>query len=275
MGGEAELSIMQLSLAGWSLWKLFRAESNPLKVTDFPRFAKENFGIEAVELNSPFFESREPAYLKQLVGAAEQAGVKLLNIAVDEQGDLSSEDPAKRELGLRSYGQWIPVAAAIGCTAIRANSGGREVVDREQAIANCIESFRRLADEGRRNGVTVLMENHGGISADADTIVRIMEALRQTHSGDEVGTLPDFGNWPDTADRYGSIEKIMPYAHAVHAKVNDIDENLNHPRFDHARCIAIAKAARYDGYLGIEYEGKTCDQVEGVKRGAALLRKLI
>jgi hypothetical protein len=66
----------------------------------------------------------------------------------------------------------------------------------------------------------------------------------------------------------------MPFAAAVHAKVNDIDENLVHPRFDHRRCIQIAKDAGYRGYLGIEYEGKD-DPVVGIERGARLLRQIL
>jgi len=265
---------MELSLAGWSLHKLFRSSEKPLLLIDFPRFTKERFGLGAVELNSPFFDSREPRYLRALRDAADRAGVKLLNIAVDESGDLASEIEANRLDGINNYARWIPVARELGCAAIRANSGGRTVTDREVAISNCIESFHRLIDEGERHGIAVLMENHGGISADADTIVRIMSELGKTHAPETFGTLPDFGNWPEGADLYASLAKIMPWAKAVHAKVRDIDEQLNHPAFDHARCIAIARESGYDGYLGIEFEGAG-EPVEGVKRAVGKLRAMI
>ena len=171
---------MQLSLAGWSLHTLFRSPTEPLQLLDFPRFTRETFGIEAVELNNIFFASREPAYLKQLVAAAESAGVKLLNIAVDEQGGpcLRRTKSARAE-GLANYSRWIPVARELGCTAIRANSGGKTITDRGRAIDRCTDSFRRLADEGREHGITILMENHGGLSADADSILRVIEAVRR------------------------------------------------------------------------------------------------
>jgi sugar phosphate isomerase/epimerase len=245
-----------------------------LKLLDFPKVTKEKFGLDAVELNSPFFESRDAKYLKELVTAAQRSGVTLLNIAVDEKGDVSSEDESKRKQGLAAYGAWIPVAKAIGCGAIRCNSGGRDVTDRNAAVAHCIDSFRRLADDGQKHGVTILMENHGGISSDADIIVHIMEALRQSHGRDAVGTMPDFGNWPDTADRYASLAKIMPFAKAVHAKVMEIDAQLNHPKFDHARCIRIARDSGYGGYLGIEYEG-TGEPNEGIRRAIKKLAPLV
>jgi sugar phosphate isomerase/epimerase len=265
---------MKLSLAGWSLHKLFRASEKPLLLTDFPRFTKETFGLDAVELNSPFFDSRDSRYLQTLRGAADRAGVKLLNIAVDESGDLASEIESIRLDGINNYARWIPVARELGCSAIRANSGGRTVTDREVAISNCVESFHRLIDEGEKHGVAVLMENHGGISAEADTVVRMMRELGKTHAPEAFGTLPDFGNWPEGADPYVSLAKIMPWAKAVHAKVRDIDEQLVHPAFDLARCYAITRETSYDGHLGIEFEGAG-EPVEGVRRAVRKLGALI
>jgi sugar phosphate isomerase/epimerase len=265
---------MQLSLAGWSLHPLFRAAAEPLQLLDFPRFTRDQFGIEAVELNNIFFASTEPAYLKRLVQAAHSAGVKLLNIAVDEKGDLSADDDAARAEGLANYSRWVPVAREIGCSAIRANSGGKTIIHRGRAIERCIDSFRRLADAGRKHGIAILMENHGGLSVDADSILQVIEAVRETHGQGAVGTLPDFGNWPDTADREGSLRKIMPYAKAVHAKVLEIDEHLNHPRFDLVRCVQITREGGYDGYLGIEFEGAG-DRIESIKRAVRKLTPLL
>lgn len=263
---------VKLSLAGWSLQKLFKG--GRLKLVDYAAFTKENFGIDAVELNSPFFESRDAGYLKQLTAAAHAAGSKLLNIAVDEKGDLASTNEAERQEGLKAYGQWIPVAAAIGCAAIRANSGGRNIVDRSAAIAACVESFSELARQGQAHGVAVLMENHGGLSSDPQSIIQVMEAVGSAVGKQWVGTLPDFGNWYPPIERYEATRKIFPYAKAVHAKTKDIDEKLNHPAFDLAKCVRIAREAGYDGYLGIEYEGEG-EPVEGVKRSVRILRALL
>ena len=105
-------------------------------------------------------------------------------------------------------------------------------------------------------------------------MVRVIEGVRLTHGPDAIGSLPDFGNWPDDVDRYESLRKILPYAKAVHAKVLDIDEHLDHPKFDLARCVRLTREAGYDGYLGIEYEG-TGDQVEGVRRAVRKLEEVV
>jgi sugar phosphate isomerase/epimerase len=267
---------LKLSLAGWSLHKLFRRDRDPLPLVEFPRFTREQFGLDAVELNSPFFEATTPPYLERLASNAAAAGVKLLNIAVDEAGDLSSNDESLRAIGVASYGQWIRVAADLGCAAIRANSGGGKIADRDAATGHCIDSFRRPADQGREHGVVILLENHWGISLDPGTIATIMMALVQSHGRDAVGTLVDLGNWPDAVDRTAAIRTVVPWAKAFHAKVNDIDAALNHPRFDHAACIAIAREAGYGGYLGIEFEGaEPADPVEGVRRSVRKLAPLL
>lgn len=265
---------MQLSLAGWSLNRLFRAASNPLKLEDFAAFTRDQFGLDAIELNNIYFESREVSYLNRLGLSAAKAGVRMLNIAVDERGDLASDDAAAREEGVLCSARWIDVARELGIRFVRFNSGGGKAIDRDRATRHCIDCFRRLADFAKPKGVSLMIENHWGISMEPARVTQIVKAVRKSHGEDTMGTLADFGNWPDDIDRYDALRQVMPLAFAVHAKFNDIDENLNHPRFDHAACLQIARDAGYDGYLGIEYEGKD-DCVAGVKRGVRLLRRLL
>jgi sugar phosphate isomerase/epimerase len=265
---------MKLSIAGWSLQQLFRAQPPKLQLLDFAWFCKDTFGVDAIELNNIFFAARDATYLQQLRAAADRNQVTLVNIAVDEKGDLASDDQGERELGIASYSAWIPIASQMGITAIRANSGGKNMTDPQRAVANCSESFKRLAELGRKHNVTILMENHWGLSADPHRLVQVLKAVQAVHGEESVGALADFGNWPDDVDRYEALKIIMPLAKGVHAKVLDIDEKLNHPRFDHARCLKIARDCGYDGYLGIEFEG-TGDQVVGVKRSVTKLRGLL
>jgi sugar phosphate isomerase/epimerase len=111
------------------------------------------------------------------------------------------------------------------------------------------------------------------LSYDPAFIVDLVRRVRLTHGDDAIGVLADFGNWPDTTDRYAALADVLPYAAATHAKVNDIDEHLRHPRFSHERCLALCRAAGYDGPLGIEFESDTLDPVVGIKRGIDLLRR--
>ena len=272
---------MRLSLATWSLHPLLFQQPRTLEYLDVPALVRERWGLDALELNNLFFVSREPAYLRQFAAAAHRAQMSLLNMAVDEKADLCSADPAAAQQAVALYGQWIPVAADLGMTAIRANTGGREIADtgpddpvRLAAEQRCIDGLRRLCDLGSPRGVAILVENHRGLSSDPDSVVRLMNAVRQSHGADACGTVVDWGNWPDTVDRWSAIAKVLPFAMAVHAKIKAIGEDLSHPAFDLARCVEITRAAGYTGHLGIEYEGGG-DALTGVDRAVRKLRELV
>ncbi|HIC90255.1 MAG TPA: sugar phosphate isomerase/epimerase [Anaerolineae bacterium] len=259
----------KISLAGWSLHWRFQRTENPLTLLEFPRLAREEFGIAAIELNSPFFLSEDDTYLAQLRAAANAEGVALLNIAVDREGDLAATDHTERQEAIQRHSRWFAIARKLGCNAIRANAGGHGTAVTDEAIERCADSFAALAAIGAQEGVKVLIENHGGISADPDAVVRIMEIVDSPW----IGTLPDFGNFND-AIRYEGLAKIAPYAHAVHAKTFDFDEHGEHPHFDVGRCVHIMLDAGYDGYFGIEYEGKGDDH-QGVLLTKALLERYL
>lgn len=278
--------IDKISLAGWSINRRFRREENPLKLLDYPQVVKEEFGIDAVELNSPFFESTEDAYLDQLVEAAKRAGVTYTGMAVDGTGDPAALDEDARKNSVEQIRLWFRVSKRLGLPLFRVNTGGRGHEADPQALEQCIKSFKEIAKEAEATGVKVVIENHGGISANPLNIVRIIEEV----DSEMLGTLPDFGNFPDShrprnlellqevsglpADeiRYWGLEIVAPYALAVHAKMYAFDDAGEETRIDIGRCVRIMREAGYQGYWGIEYEGEMDDH-EGVLKSKALLAK--
>jgi L-ribulose-5-phosphate 3-epimerase len=261
--------VSKISLAGWSLNRRFRRSDHPLLLLDFPRVAKEEFGISAVELNSPFFASLDAAYLRELRHRAEAEGVTLLNIAVDNQGDLSAADPQQRRQAVANHLRWLDVAAALGCNAVRANTGGRDAPDLEERVARCMETFGALAEAAVQRSLHILIENHGGVSGDPECIVRIMRGV----GGTAIGALPDFGNFP-AAIRYEALAKIAPFAGAVHAKTYAFNAQGEETTIDVGRCVRIIRDAGYVGPFGIEFEGQGDDH-EGVLKTKALLERYL
>jgi len=268
---------MEIALAGWSLNRRFRREQNPLTLLEYPRLAVEEFGLNKVELNSPFFVYEDPSdqasspipagYLKDLKKAADDAGVQIVGIAVDGHGDLAALDAAERKKAVENHRKWFDVCAALGCPAFRANSGGRGNENNPDAIKACTESFAQLAEWARQAGIKVLMENHWGISVNPDVMVQIIKEVNSPH----FGALADFGNFPDEY-RLEGLRKIAPYTMFVHAKFYEFDENGEDPRINAKACMDIFKEVGYKGIFGIEYEGKGDDH-EGVLKSKALLEK--
>ena len=259
---------MEIAVAAWSLNRRFRAAKDPLPLAEFPALVSEQFGVKAVELYAGFFASTDPAYLKALRETIARAGSRAVHISVDGHGDLAALDEAARRDAVERHKPWFQIARAVGSPSFRANTGGKAGVN-EQTIAACIQSFKELAAEGEKTRVNILIENHGGISGDPELIVRIMEEV----GSPAIGTCPDFGNTPDE-NRYEFLERIMPYAKIVHAKFREFDQNGEDTKVDAKRCLDICRAAGFDGYCSIEFEGKG-DDLEGVARSVALLKRYL
>jgi sugar phosphate isomerase/epimerase len=269
---------MDISLAGWSIHRRFRAEADPLLLLDYPKVAAEEFGIHLIELNSPFFVYDDPdspetssisdSYIKELKQRADDLGVGCLNIAVDGHGDMASIDEAERKQAVENHRKWIDICVALGCNSFRTNSGGRGEGEDEAKIQQCIKSFGELSELSGQADVRLMMENHGGISFDPDVVVRIMEAIDSKYCC----ILADFLNWPAEDDKLENLRKVASHSWAIHGKFLTFDEDGESPEIDCAAAVKILKDAGYSNPWGIEYEGKTDDH-EGVLKSKALLEK--
>jgi sugar phosphate isomerase/epimerase len=272
---------VDISLAQWSLHRaIARGE---LRGLDFPRYAVENFGIRAVELVSTLLERSDARSLAALRREADSAGSRILLVMVDDEGDLSARDlPARRDAVFR-HRRWLDAAAALGCRAVRVNTGAEGEVEWDEpldsppvarALDACATSCVELCEHAAAAGIDVLLENHGGLSANIPALVELCRRL----AGKNLGTLADFGNFaPEVGGeaRYRAVEAMMPFAKAVSAKCFDFDAAGNETTIDFARMLRIARAAGYDGFLGIEYEGERLSEPEGVRACQRLLARLL
>ncbi len=269
---------MDISLAGWSIHRRFRAEDNPLPLLDYPKVAAEEFGIHLLELNSPFFVYDNPDdqatsaisgnYIKELKQRADDLGVACLNIAVDGHGDMSSIDEMKRTQAVENHKKWVDICVALGCNSFRTNSGGRGDGDDEAKVEQCIKSFGELSEFSGKADIRLMMENHGGISFNPGVMTRIMDAVNSKYCC----ILADFLNWPEEDDKLENLRKVASYSWAIHGKFLTFDENGESPEIDCATAVQILKDADYSNPWGIEYEGKTDDH-EGVLKSKALLER--
>jgi L-ribulose-5-phosphate 3-epimerase len=268
-----------IALAGWSLHRRFRRQQDPLPLLDFPRIAAEEFGITAIELNSPFFKYRDPedpgrspladGYLERLREAADQAGVRIVGVAVDHHGDLSSTDETARASAVEQHVKWCTAGRQLGARYFRANSGGsRQLWVRRAHETACTRSFAALAERAAECDLDVLMENHWGLSQDPDRMARILRAVDHPRCG----ALADFRNWPKSVDPYAALETIAPFARVAHAKFLAFDERGEDPDFDAARAINILRAAGFAGIYAIEFEGELDDH-QGVLQSKELLKR--
>ncbi|MCB0553130.1 MAG: TIM barrel protein [Phaeodactylibacter sp.] len=267
----------KISLAQWSLHKALKA--GKLDNLDFAAKAKNDFGISAVEYVNQFFmdKAKDQAYLAEMKKRADDNGVRSVLIMIDGEGDLGSLDDAARKQAVTNHYKWLDAAKFLGCHSIRVNARGEGKID-DVAQAATI-SLGQLGDYAKQLELNVIVENHGGYSSNGQWLSYVMKAVGK----ENVGTLPDFGNFCITRnedgscaeeyDRYRGVDELMPFAKGVSAKSNDFNEDGSEVKMDYLRLLKIVKDAGYTGYIGIEYEGDRLSEDDGIRATKNLLIK--
>ena len=264
--------LFKISLAEWSLNRtLF---SGKLDHLDFCRVAKKDFGINAVEYVNQFFfdKAEDRSYLKEMKDRAEDLGVINLLIMCDKEGDLGNPDQIQRTEAIENHYKWAEAAKFLGCHSIRVNAKSEGSYDEQIHLA--AEGLRKLTEYGDSIGINTIVENHGGLSSNGKWLASVIEKVDHPRCG----TLPDFGNFKlegdDWYDRYLGVKELMPYAKAVSAKSNDFNSDGEETNTDYYKMMNIVLSEGYSGYVGIEYEGRSLDEMSGIRATKKLLEKV-
>ena len=260
-----------ISLAEWSLHRTLRAGT--LTNLDFARVAKQDYGVTGLEYVNQFFKdkARDTTYLADLKSRAEGFGLKNVLIMIDGEGMLGAPDEAVRTKAVENHKPWIDAAKFLGCHAIRVNAASQGEYAEQQKLA--ADGLRRVGEYGATQGIHVIVENHGGLSSNGEWLSGVMKLVGLPG----VGTLPDFGNFRVSRDveydRYKGVTELMPWARGVSAKSHDFDAQGNETHTDYKKMLDIVIASKCRGFIGIEYEGNTLGEPEGIKATRALLER--
>src|SRR5262245_59612860 len=264
--------LFKISLAEWSLHRALQGKK--MTNLDFPKAAKEDYGIDAIEFVNQFFKdkAKDEQYLAELKKRADDLGVKMLLIMCDGEGALVDADEAKRRKAVENHHRWVEAAKYLGCHSIRVNaqsSGGYD-----EQLERAADGLRKLSEFGDKHAINILVENHGGLSSNGEWLAAVMKRVNHKRCG----TLPDFGNFNlgggKEYDRYKGVAELMPFAKAVSAKSHDFDDQGNETHTDYKKMMKIVLDAGYHGYVGIEYEGGKLSEPEGIKATKKLLERV-
>ena len=266
--------LFEISLAEWSLNKsLFAGKMTNL---DFAAKAKHDFGIGAIEYVNQFFKDKanDQDYLAQLNQRASDLDVKQLIIMIDGEGGLAELDDNTRTTAVENHYKWIEAAKTLGCHSIRVNAYGEG--NAEEVGNAAVDGLGRLASFAKDYEINVIVENHGGYSSNGAWLSGVMQQINM----DNCGTLPDFGNFcirragddcEEEYDRYQGVQELMPFAKSVSAKSHDFADDGTEIHTDFLKMMQIVKDAGYQGYVGIEYEGSSLSEDDGIMKTKQLL----
>jgi hydroxypyruvate isomerase len=246
-----------ISLAQWALVDEIKA--GKWKNLDFPKIARNDFGLNGIEFVNTLFEVPTEGYLQRLKKNAADNGVSMVLIMVDDEGDGCSPTKEQRRQFEINHRKWIDAAAYLGCHAIRTNCRGPQNVSKEEALKYATETYQMMMEYAVPAKISVLIENHGGVSNDADWMVSLLKAVDNLY----FGSYPDWRQPSDSFDNVDYLVKMLPFAGGMSYR-NQPTEELT------AKMIRIAKEGGYRGWYGIESSGR-----EEIKKGIALLKKYL
>lgn len=242
----------RISLAEWTINP--ELKSGKIDHLDFAKVAHDH-GIHAIEYVNQFFmdKANDSAYLGEMKKRAADLGVKSLIIMCDREGNIGDPDEAKRNQTVDNHRKWIDAAKFLGCHSIRVNAGSSGTWEEQVKLAT--DGLAKLTAIGAEHDLNVIVENHGGLSSNADWLAEVIAGVGH----ERCGTLPDFGNFQikagESYDSYRGVEKLMKWAKGVSVKDTVWDDHGKQTDLDYDRMLKIVLAAGFHGYCGIEHGG--------------------
>jgi sugar phosphate isomerase/epimerase len=261
---------MRLSLAAYSFRQALDLKKKPkpaMTLDDFIDLCAV-MDLDAVELTAYYFPRTTADYLAHLKGRCTRLGLDVSGTAVGNNFCVPEADKLKAQI--ESVKQWIEHSARLGAKTMRIFAGNVSRGDSEEsARKRCIEAIQESCDHAAKFGLYLALENHGGITSNAEQVLALVKAVQHDYFGVNLDT----GNF-HTADPYADLEKIAPYAVTVQIKTEIQRAGAKKEDADLQRLINILRAAHYRGYVALEYEAAE-DARTAVPRHIDALKKLV
>jgi sugar phosphate isomerase/epimerase len=216
---------------------------------DLVRYAVEH-KLDGLDLTVYWFpEPLAESWLLELKRLAYHNAVEIYSISV--RTEMTRPTPDLRRQEVEEIRKWVDVAALLGAGHIRV-FGGRVPAGatEDQAAGWAAEVLAQGAEYAGRKGVILGLENHGGVTERAETIVRIVKQVNSPW----VGINLDTGNF--SQDAYRQIEMCLPYAVNAQVKSQMRDDSGRVVQSDWDRIFSMFARSGYRGYLALEYEAK-------------------
>ena len=167
---------------------------------------------------------------------------------------------------VRRIQQWVDAAELLGASHVRVFAGNLPGgATEKQGIEWVVEAMKPACDYAAKWGITLGIENHGGMTARAATTLEILRRVDSPYAGINL----DISNFEGKTDdeMYSDIQACVP--HATHAHIRDFFGTTKRP-IDLDHVWRLFAQGEYKGYMSAEYEWEE-DPTTGVPK---LLEKI-
>jgi sugar phosphate isomerase/epimerase len=270
---------LRIGVSTYSFWH-FKGE--PVDIAHCIDRAAE-MGFDGVEILHQQMGGEDNNYLQELKRRAFTQGLDLMGFST-HQGFVSP-DKAVRQKNVDHTLRCIDLAYRLGIPTLRVNTGRWNTIKSfDELMANkgieprlegytdddgfkwVIDGLEKCIPRAAECGVTMGLENHWGLGRSADGVVRIIEAINSPW----LRATLDTGNFLE--NMYDQMAQLAPYAVLVQAKTYFGEGEWYTLDIDYPRVNTILRAAKFNGYVSLEFEGKE-DPATGVPKSLDVLRR--
>ncbi|UUO05381.1 sugar phosphate isomerase/epimerase [Blastopirellula sp. J2-11] len=260
--------MFKLSLAAYSYRKLLQGDKPQLTMADFIDDCAK-MQLDGTELTSYYFPPNvSPEQLRELKRQAFLLGLSISGTAVGN--DFGHPAGAQRDKQIADVKRWIDNAAILSAPVIRIFAGhAKKGVSPDESHRLMVEGMQEVCDYAGKQGVFLALENHGGPTATAVGLLKLVKAVDSPWFGVNLDT----GNFHGE-DIYGDLAKVAPYALNVQVKVVVSGPDGKKVPTDFAQIAKILRDANYRGFVVLEYE-ENADPREECPKFVEILRKAL
>lgn len=268
---------------------------------DFPGVVDKAaaMGFEGVEFSGIGVECDDPQALplaRKLKALCLERGLGVVSYTIG--ADFLQAPGGWRAEARRLEGE-LAVAAEMGAPRMRHDvtrgfpKDHQGPSDFAAALPTLTEACRAVTQKAAALGVRTMFENHGFFAQDSDRC----EALVRAVGHPNFGALVDIGNFLCADEEpAAAVTRMAPLAFHCHAKDFHVKPAwaadpgkgwfrsrggaylrgaiVGHGNVDVPACLAALRAAGYDGFMSIEFEGME-DNIVGLEIGLANLRRYL
>ena len=228
----------------------------------------EEIGLDGVELLYPWPVSWHLIHRTRQHLSGRALGVSMITTHCDP-ARFSDELRAAEAQNLIGY---VDLATDFGCGFVRVVAGSFDPTWREISMAKAldavVQTFELALPHAEQAGVVLALENHPGFGVSREVVAAILQRIPSASLGWNFDMENAYRLPGQTAFDFLDDETILGRLVHVHAKnfgespagwISDVslDEGVNDVR----AMLAKVKASGYDGWISIEFGGKTREKL--------------
>ena len=276
---------MKKAICHYSFHRRCKAEGwTPLRLAE----EVAALGVEGVDFHAGLLGGADAVAVapEQIRSAIAKTGRRLSGLSLSN--NFNQADPHELRTQIETVKQWIGVGADLAAPVMRIFGGHlKDRYDPQacgEARQHVLDALREVVEVAEDRGVVLALENHGGMPCTGEEQVAVIQEVGSEHLRATV----DVGNYMSCGQEgHIGTQIAAPFAAYVHFKDfhKVIDERalwgwqarpatVGQGDVDLPACLAALKAAGFDGFVALEYEG-TDDEALGVPQSVEFMNDVM